>query len=1054
MEKITKFVLRRPVTTFLCVLCLIFFGAMSLMNSKLELMSDMDYPMMIVSTTYAGASPEDVKELVTKPIEDGVAVLSNVDTIQSSSSENYSLVMIRYNYGTDMDEAYDELKKKVDSLKSSLPDDAGDPSFMEMNINEQASMTLAVNNPSQENMYNYVENDIKPEFEKLSTVASISSSGGQAKYVRVQLRADKLSQYHLTMSSVVSAMSSADFSYPAGSTGVGSQDLSVTTGVSYDDVESLKSLPIVTGNGNTIYLKDVADISTALEDKSAIGRYNGNDTITLGITKVQEDSAVTLSEQVQEEIEKLQAADPELEIVVINDTADTIKSSLSSVFETMIMAIIISMAIIYIFFGDWKASLIVGTSIPISILGALVFMWAMGYSLNMITMSALVLGVGMMVDNSTVVLEACFRAMDRYSDANGRTRREAAIDSIKTVGGSVFGSTVTTCVVFIPLGFMNGLSGQFFAPLGFTIVFCMVASLISAISIVPLCYVYYKPKENTKAPAYKGVRAMQNAYRAVMEKLLRRKKFVMLTTILLLVLSFVMAAHLKVELMPQTDEGTISISVETRPDLKIEEVDKILTDIENMVAADEDTDRYMVQSGGSGLMAVYSGGSSTVTVYLKDDRSMKTADKADYWRKKLDGTPNAVITVESSSMMSSMSSDQKTYETILQAADYDKLKEASDEIVSALQARDDVTAVHSSLENAAPLVKIKVDPIKAAAEGLAPVQVGQTVNMMLSGKEAMTMDVDGQSVSVMVEYPDGDYDSLEKVKNIMLTTAAGTSVKLDNIADIVFEDSPASITRVDRKYQATISADYTEAATATAQRDIDKEVVSHYLNDDVEKAASTMTTRMNEEFRSLGMAISIAIFLVFVVMAAQFESMRYSFMVMTTIPFSLIGSFGLLWLCNSSISMVSLLGFLMLVGTVVNNGILYVDTVNQYKEEMPLNKALIEAGATRLRPILMTTLTTVVSMVPMAIGFGDNGEMMSGLALVDVGGLTASTVLALLMLPVYYELMSRKKQNLRKDIPSAGYMQGKDAKAEVERRLGEERTFREEWYYSEGESYD
>lgn len=1054
MEKITKFVLRRPVTTFLCVLCLIFFGGMSLMNSKLELMSDMDFPMMIITTTYPGASPEDVKELVTKPIEDGVSVLSNVDTIQSSSSENYSLVMIRYNYGTDMDEAYDELKKKVDSLKSSLPDDANDPSFMEMNINEQASMTLAINNPSQENMYNYVENDIKPEFEKLSTVASISSSGGQEQYVRVQLRADKLNQYHLTMNSVVSAMSSADFSYPAGTTGVGTQELSVTTGVSYDDVESLRNMPIVTGNGNTIYLKDIAEVGTALQDQSAIGRYNGSDTITLGITKVQEDSAVTLSSQVQAEIAKLQAADPELEIVIIDDSADTILSSLSSVFQTMIMAVIISMAIIFFFFGDWKASLIVGTSIPIAILGALVFMWAMGYSMNMITMSALVLGVGMMVDNSTVVLEACFRAMDRYTDANGRTRREAAIDSIRTVGGSVFGSTVTTCVVFIPLGFMNGLSGQFFAPLGFTIVFCMVASLISAITIVPLCYVYYKPNENTKAPAYKAVRSMQNAYRSIMEKLLRKKKMVMLTTILLLVLSFVLAGQLKMELMPQTDEGTISISVETRPDLKIEEVDKILTQIESMVAADSDTDRYMVQSGGSGISAIYSGGGSTVTAYLKSDRSMKTKEKADLWRKALDGMPDAVITVESSSMMSTMSSNSTSFESILQAADYDKLKEASDAIVSDLQAREDVTAVHSSLENAAPLVKIKVDPIKAAAEGLAPVQVGQTVNMLLSGKEAMTMDVDGQNVSVMVEYPEGDYDSLEKVKNIMLTTAAGTSVKLDNIADVVFEDSPASITRVDRKYQATITADYTDAASTKAQQEIDSAVISKYLNDDVEKADSSVTTRMNEEFSSLGMAISIAIFLVFVVMAAQFESMRYSFMVMTTIPFSLIGSFGLLWLCNSSISMVSLLGFLMLVGTVVNNGILYVDTVNQFKEEMPLKKALIEAGATRLRPILLTTLTTVVSMVPMAIGFGDNGEMMSGLALVDVGGLTASTILALLMLPVYYELMSRKKQNLRKDIPAAGYMAGKDGAAEYQRRLGEEKQFREEWYYSEGESYD
>ena len=1038
MHKITEFVLKRPVTTFLVVVSLIFFGFMSITNQKMELMSDIDMPMMIVSTTYAGASPEDVDKLITKPIEDGVSVLSDVKEVTSRSAENYGMTIIQYEYGTDMDEAYDALKKKMDAIKSKLPDGANDPTFIEMSMNGQPSMYLTVQNPTQENMYNYVGNDIAPEFSKLSTVASVDTTGGQKQYVQIQLIPEKLKQYHLSMSTVAQLVSAADFSYPAGTTSVGSQDLSVTTSVSYPDVQSLQNIPIVTGNGSTIYLKDIALVQLALEDKSAIGRYDGNDTMMLSITKTQDSSAVSMSKEVMEEVNELKAKDENLDIIVVQDEADMIKSSLSSVFQTMIVAVIISMVIIFIFFGDWKASLIVGTSIPISILTALIAMWAMGYSLNMITMSALVLGVGMMVDNSIVVLEACFRAMDKYMAIGTKTRRSAAVESVKTVGESVLGSTVTTCVVFLPLGFMKGLSGQFFAPLGFTIVFCMIASLISAVSVVPLCFVFYKPKENTKAPAYKAVRSMQSAYRRIMEKLLRHKKMVLLSTVGLLILSFVLASQIRMEMMPQTDQGQVNITVSTKPGLKIEEVDKILQNIEAMVAADPDTEDYMVSAGSSGMMSMMSSGGNSVTAYLKKDRSMSTKEKANEWRKALDGTKDAVITVESYSMMSTMSVDNDTYSTIITSTNYDKLKAASDQIVDELRQRKDVTAVHSSLENAAPLIKFHVDPIKAAAEGLTPVQVGQQLYSMLSGTKAMTMQVDDEDVDVKVEYPKDEYDNLQKVEDIFLSTPTGAQVQMKDLCDIKFEDSPATIVRDDRKYQLTITADYTDLADKMTSKTIDQEVIAKYLTNGIGYAESSSTKMMMEEFSSLGMAIVIAIFLIWVVMAAQFESMRFSFMVMTTLPFALIGSFFLLWIVDATISMPSLLGFLMLIGTVVNNGILYVDTVNQYRMAMPLQRALIEAGATRLRPILMTTLTTVISMVPMAMGIGDNGQMMQGLALVDVGGLTASTILALLMLPTYYAVMDKRKRNVEQNVPEAGYMDGHDPAAYYQKKAASE----------------
>ncbi len=1004
---LTKTVLKRPVTTVLCVLCLVVFGLLSVFNSKLELTPEMEMPMMVVSTIYAGANPEDINDLITKPIEDEVSTLTGIDNITSMSNENVSIVLMQYEYGTDMDQAYSDLKKKIDGLGRDLPEDAQAPNIMEFDINDQASIYLAVNNPEAGNLYNYVNNQIVPEFEKLSSVASVDISGGREEYIRVMLDAQKLQQYHLSMQTVVSTLASADFTYPAGNTKVGGLDLSVSAGVEYPTVESLKKIPLVTGNGNILYIEDIAEVGYNLEEAAGIGRYNGNDTVTVSIKKQQQSSAMDVSRQVNRAINQLKQHDPNLEVIVINDASDQISNSLKSVFQTMIMAVIVSMVIIFLFFGDLKASLIVGTSIPISILAALVGMWAAGFSLNMITMSALVLGVGMMVDNSIVVLESCFRSTEK---AGFREYAQAAVEGSGIVVQSIIGSTATTCVVFLPMALTNGMSGQLFKPMAFTIVFCLVASLISAMTIVPLCYVYYRPKEKQNSPAGGFVRALQGAYRDVMKVLLPKRKTVMFVTVLLLILSFMMAGQLGMEMIPEGDEGTISISIETRPGLTIERTDEIYKQVEAVVTAEPDLDSYVLSAGSSGLSMMSSGGAS-LTAYLKDDRELETDEVLAKWKSLLSTMDDCNITLDSSSMMSSMSVDNGSYELILQSTQYDDLKAASDQIVDELKARPDVTKVHSTLENAAPVVKLHIDPIQAVAEGLTPVQIAGSVNQILSGSTATTLEVDGEEIDVKVEYPAGDYDTVDEVRGIMLMTPTGASVALSDIAEIRFEDSPQNIMRTDRQYQVTITGDYTDAAGTDMmanRKNIYDEVVEKNLGGTVTIAQNAMTEQMNEEFSALFQAIAVAVFLVFVVMAAQFESPKFSFMVMTTIPFSLIGSFGLLWLADCSISMPSLLGFLMLVGTVVNNGILYVDTVNQYRVAMDMNTALIEAGATRLRPIMMTTLTTIVAMIPMAFAYGDSGEMMQGLALVDVGGLVASTVLALLMLPAYYSVMSRK----------------------------------------------
>lgn len=996
---ITRFVLKRPVTVLMALLCLIVFGISSVFNATLEQMPDMDQPMMIIMANYSGASPEDMDELVTQLIEDQVSTLEGVKSMSSTTSEGRSMIMLEYDYDTDMDEAYSDLTKSLNSIRD-LPDDV-EPTVMEMNNNAQASMMLTIANPSQENLYDYVDQKIVPELEKLSTVAEVSTMGGSSEYIKIELMSDMMDQYNVSISDIKSAMSAANLSYPSGSAESGNLDLSVSTLTQHDTLDELLEMPITVSGNKIVYLEDIAVVSYAEEQKGGVSRYNGEETISISLTKQQSSTAMDLSKQVQKVIKSLQNDDDDLTITVARDEADSIQDSLKDVAETMAMAVVISMIIIFLFFGDFKASLIVGSSIPTSILMSLIVMTRAGFTLNIITMSGLVLGVGMMVDNSIVVLESCFRAMDKQQDKGALGYAKAALEGTNIVVASIFGSTVTTCVVFIPLVFLNGMSGQMFGAMGYTIVFCMCASLLSAIAIVPLCYMMYKPKERSSAPATRPLTFLQDAYRKIMPVLLKHKAIVMLASVGIIVATVFLASGMQTELMTADDTGTVSVNIETRPGLITEQADAILAEAESIVAAHEDVESYMLR---------YNNDKGTITAYLKDDRKMSTDEVVSQWENEMADLENCTITVEASTSMSMMGRS-RGYEAILKGTQYDELQEVSNEIVNELIARDDVKNVHSSIENTAPVVAVKVDPVSASAEGLTAAQIGTMIKQMLDGEEVTTLKVDGQEISVKAEYPEDQYRTVPQLERIILKKPSGGYVALSDVAEIYYKDSPSSIEKEDKSYQITISADYVDSSSSAAVKTkIDNEVISPNLTGTIVRGTNSRDRMMQEEFSGLYNAIAVAVFLIFVVMAAQFESPKFSFMVMTTIPFSLVGSFGLLKLTGVSMSMTSILGFLILVGTVVNNGILYVDTVNQYRMEMPLRKALIEAGATRMRPIMMTSLTTILSMLPMAMAFGSSGSTTQGLAVVNIGGLSVGVLVALFILPVYYALMNGRKE--------------------------------------------
>lgn len=1009
MIGLTRFSLKRPVTLILAVITVLFFGLRSVMNAPMELNPEMSLPMMVVSTIYPGASPADIDELISKKIESEVSTLTGIKTVSVSSMENASTMLLQYEFGTNMDKAYINLKKVLDSVKSSLPKDAHEPNIIEIDMNAQSDIQLSIAGGTDGNLQDYVNTNIVPEFKKMSSVGSVSISGGQSSYIRIELIPEKLAQYNLAMSDIGNIISSADFSTPVGKVDYGRQSLSVSIGANYKDINRLKNIVIPLKTGDVIHLSDVANVYDALEEKNSLSRYNGEEVVSVAITKQQSSTSVEVSKQVNKVIEELKANNKDLTITTIFDSSKYIKESISDVFKTLIMAVILSMIVLFIFFGDIKASLIVGSSIPISVMVALTLMRAAGFSLNLISMGSLVLGIGMIVDASIVVLESCFRSK---SDKNFF---DAAVEGTGIVINSITGSIITTCVVFLPLAMLKGLSGQLFAQLGYTIVFCMVSSLFSAIMIVPLLYLFFHPVEKTDTLANRVLLKVQDGYRNTVKKIIPKKITVVGISVILLVISFILAGNVGMVLMPESDDGQIAISISVAPGLNIKDVDRIAKQIEDFVAADPDVENYQMTFGNSEMFSEKTG--ISITAYLKKKRSRKTKNVIQEWQPVLTKIPDTSISVKNQSNSSSGVSN-RAVEINLQSTDYNLVRKTTNEIVDKMHSLNYLLNVHSSAENAAPIVKINVDPVQAEAIGMTPGSVAGIVYQNLTDTEVMKYSSGDSTITVKMNYPDESYDTINEIENILITGVTGTKTPLSDLATVSFEDSAVTITRSDKKYQVSITADKVAGYKGDANSETDAFVDSVGLPNGVERATNAYNDMMSDEMTSLLNALLTAIFLIFIVMAMQFESPRFSLMVMFTIPFSLIGAFGLLWLFDVPISMMSMIGFLMMVGTVVNNGILYVDTVNQYKVEMPLDDALVEAGATRIRPILLTTLTTIISMLPMALGYGT--DMLQGLALVNVGGLIASTLLALLLLPTLYKMLDKAGKKLTGNHLEAG----------------------------------
>ncbi len=993
---LTRLSLKRPVSTLLLVLALAVFGFSSLLSLRLELMPDMDMPIMMVMTIYPGADPESVEALVSGEIEGQVASLSGVDSVMSYSQENMSMVLLQYDYSVDTNDAYLDLRAALDITAASLPEECQEPMVLQMDINAMPSIMYSVSTTDGTDAFSVVNDTIVPELEAVSTVADVEVTGGREHYIRILLDEEALNQYGLSMNQIAQSIAATDFTIPLGSLEQGSQSISAISTSENQTVQELQRIPLFTSVGSMIQLSDVAQVGWSQKDPDSISRFNGEDTISVSVTKNQTAGTIGMVNDVKKVMNRMLEQNSNLMMDISMDMSEQILEAVGSVASTLLMGVILSMIILFLFFGDWKASLIVGSSMPISLLVTVIVMAVAGFSLNMITLGALVIAIGMMVDSSIVVLESCFRSKDRMPDF-----KEASLQGARGVVGSIIASTITTIVVYLPLCLQEGLTGQIFGQLGYTIIFAMLASLISAMTLVPLFFSLFKPKEKKELKINSVLEGMRNGYDVFERKLLKKKKTCVLLAVVLLVLSFVLARFMDTVLMPSMDEGMVSISATFRSGTKVSEVDERMQRLEDMVTSHEDVENYTL---------TIQKGSASITANLKDDRKMTSQEVADQWIAETSDIVDAQLEIQVSSQMSAMMTTGAAASITLESTDLDDMKEAVNLLEDSIWSIPGVLNVSNSAGETATQIRVVVDPLDAMSHGMTPVQVAGALYSMISGTEAMTVTSDGEEYSVYLEFPEGTYDDASR-----LLGASISGVPLSEMASLQYTDSQQTIMKTDGKYTLTVNATCLSDDQMGIQEQMEELAEQTSLPNTVELAQNSMDEMMVESFTALGWAIAAAMFLVFLVMAMQFESPKYSLMVMLSIPFSLIGSLGLLFITGEPISMTSLMGILMLVGIVVNNGILYVDGVNELRMRMPVEDALIRSGQTRLRPILMTTLTTVISMIPMAMGIGSGTEMMSGMAIIIIGGLVASTLLILVLMPVFYLLVYGRSKKERRE---------------------------------------
>jgi hydrophobic/amphiphilic exporter-1 (mainly G- bacteria), HAE1 family len=1019
--KISRLSVRRPVFTSMVVLIVLLLGSVSLSRLPIDLMPDIDYPTLAVSTSYENASPEEMEELVTRRIEEAVAVAPGVEDITSTSAEGRSTVRVSFAWGTDLDAAANDIRDRLDRVIAALPDDATRP--MLQRFDPAASPILYLGAASRLDpidLRRITDDVIKQRLERVPGVAAVDVWGGLEREIQINLDPDRVVAMGVSLDRVLQSIRDANVLVPAGTIERDHRDIMLRAPGQIRELEDLRGIVVAERDGVPVYLDQVATIDDTHQRITRLVRINGEPGIRLAVRKQSGTNTVDVAQRVQAEIERINRDLPQIQLLSIIDTSRYIQRSIDNVSRSVIMGGALAVLVLLFFLRSVRSTLVVAAAIPVSIIATFTLIYFSGFTLNLMTLGGLALGVGMMVDNAIVVLENIARRREL-----GEGAEEAAAQGAEEVTPAVVAGTLTTLAIFIPLLFIEGMAGLLFQQLGYVVAFALLGSLAVAVSLVPMLAARLLRGRAGGRGAWsqrvferseRAFARLETGYLSLLRTALRLRWAVLALVAVLVGGSLWVATLLGSDFMPGSDEGEVRVSAEMEIGTRVDVLDEQVRRMEAIIARTVPEVRHSVVTvGASGWRASAVTGELRLSLVPLAERDRSSEEIAAALRRELAAIPGATVRTRAGQglvLRRLGGGGEERLQVEVRGFELQTLDALARQVKERLETVPGITDVRLSREAGAPQELIRIDRERTADLGLTVSQVARALQTAVAGSQAGQYRDAGQEYQIRVRMRDAERLDPEEILNFTVTNDRGEAIALRNVVELVPDRGPVQVERRNQQRVSLVSANIAGRDLLSIARDVREQLQTIPVPRGYELAFAGDYEEQQEAFRELLLALVLAIALVYMVMASLYESLRDPLVVMFSVPLAIIGVVLMLLLTGTPFSVPAYIGAIMLAGIVVNNAILIVDQATRLRRDSGVEsvEAVLEAGRRRLRPILMTSLTTAIALIPLALGIGEGAEAQAPMARVVIGGLMSATLITLVVIPIIYCLFHPQKR--------------------------------------------
>ena len=1033
---LSSFSIERPITTYIMAAVAVLMGAISFYRLPVDLMPESEYPTISVRTGYPGVGPEEIETIISRPMERTLTSAPGVDRITSTSSEGSSSIRVMFTWGTNLDEAANEIRARIDRVRGTLPPEVEPPTLYKFDASQSPIMFLSLSGDMDpRTLRQFAEDEIQYRIERVPGVAAVDVRGGLKREIHVDLILEKIKALDLSLAQVVSAIRAENMNLPVGPVNEGRYELLIRTQGEFENVDQIRNMVVAVRNGVPIFVKDIAFVDDSWEEVRSLVRIDGRPGIRMSVRKQSGSNTVEVADNVNKEMDRINRELPGVSVIATMDSAKFIKSAIANVRESAIYGSILAILILFIFLRNVVSTLIITISIPITIIATFALLYYYNFTLNTMSFGGLALGVGMIVDNAIVLLENIFRHREA-----GKERKEAALIGTREVAMAITASTLTSVAVFVPLIFLTGMSGIMFRQLSYVVIFFQIFSLFMGLTLVPvLCskYLRVRPVSEARHPMLNHITLagqrildkLDEKYQSGIHWALDHRKSVVLVSLALMAATLPLVPLIGVELMPETDEGEVRVRVEMPTGTRIDATDEVCRRIESLVVREvPETEHIQTEVGGTSFWETSSTHIADIRLTLKDrkERTRSTLEIAAAIRQKLPPMPGILIRTRAGGnrmfRMGNENEDRLSVE--VRGFDIREASELANQVKTVMERTPGVVDAQISRREGMPEMLVHIDRDKASLMGLSVAQLANTLRTAVGGTRASVFREGGDEFNIQVRLQERDRNDLNQIAQVPIAApvlgleevrSRSRTLPVSSVIQTERVEGPVSIERRDQERIITVSANLGSRDMGSVASDINDGFQNLKIPNNFYLLFGGELEEKERAFRELLFSLILAIALVYAVMAAQFESFRDPLIIMFSIPLAGVGVALALFLTNTVFNMQAFIGLIMLAGIVVNNAIVLIDYTNLLRREYghSLREAIELGGRRRLRPILMTTLTAILGLIPMAMGFGEGGEVQSPMARVVIGGLTTSTLITLIFIPVLYYIvehrMERKK---------------------------------------------